>query len=115
MHELSIAVSILEVVEEEMQSHPGAQLEAVHLRLGPLSGVVKEALTSAYELAREQTPFPRSRLVFEETPLIIYCSRCQAERAPESVQELSCAVCGQPAAEVRGGRELEVAALELLE
>jgi hydrogenase nickel incorporation protein HypA/HybF len=88
-------------------------VEAVHLRIGPLSGVVKEALASAYELAREQTPFARSRLVFEDVPLVIYCGRCQAERAAESIQQLCCAECGEPAQDVRRGRELEIAALEL--
>lgn len=64
MHELSIAMSILDVVEEEMQKHAGSRLEAIHLRVGPFAGVVEEALVSAYELAREQTPYPSSRLVF---------------------------------------------------
>jgi len=115
MHELSIAMSILDAVEEEMQRHDGAQLEAVHLRVGPLSGVVKEALVSAYELAREQTPFARSRLVFEDAPLIVFCQRCQAERAVQSIQRLCCADCGDPSHDVRRGRELELAALELNE
>ena len=34
MHELSIAMSILDVVEEEMQQHQGAQVEAIHVRVG---------------------------------------------------------------------------------
>lgn len=66
MHELSIALSILDVAEEEMQRHPGAKLDIINLRLGKLSGVVKEALASAYELAREPSPFPLARLVIEE-------------------------------------------------
>ena len=74
MHELSIALSILEGVEEEMQRHADARLVAVHLRIGPLSGVVKEALMSAYELACEQTPFASSHLVFEETPIVVFCA-----------------------------------------
>jgi hydrogenase nickel incorporation protein HypA/HybF len=115
MHELSIALSILDVVGEEMARHEGARVEAIHVKLGPLSGVVKEALLSAYELAREQTPFENSRLVFEEIPVVVFCATCQAERPVHSLQQFCCAECNTPATEVLHGRELELAALELEE
>jgi hydrogenase nickel incorporation protein HypA/HybF len=60
MHELSIALSILDVATEEAARRSGRVL-AVHLKLGPLAGVVKEALLSAYDLAREGTPLGPSR------------------------------------------------------
>jgi hydrogenase nickel incorporation protein HypA/HybF len=115
MHELSIAMSILEVVEEEMQRHNGAKLEAIHVRLGPLSGVVKESLLSAYELAREPTTFSKARLVFEDCPIVMFCPNCQAERSVESLQRLCCTECDTPASKIVRGRELELAALELEE
>jgi len=43
MHELSIAMGIVEAATEEAQKR-GVQVSAVHLRLGALSGVVKDAL-----------------------------------------------------------------------
>lgn len=115
MHELSIVLSILEVAEEEANRHGGATVEAIHVRIGLLSGVVKEALESAYELAVEKTSFEHSRLIIEEVPIVIYCSKCQAERAVHSVQWFCCAECDTPASEVLRGRELELAALELAE
>lgn len=66
MHELSIALSIIEGAEEEAQRQGGARVCAVHLKLGPLSGVVKEALLFSYELACEGTSLEGSRLVIEE-------------------------------------------------
>jgi len=91
----------------------GGRVCAVHLRLGPLSGVVKEALLFSYELACEGTSLEGSSLVIEDVPLLIQCPQCQAERAPVSLQRLECAECGTPAAEVLHGKELEVSALEL--
>ena len=115
MHELSIAMSILDVVEEEMERHSGSRVEAIHVRVGELSGVVKDALLAAYELAREQTPFAGARLVFEEVPVLIYCAKCQAERPVHSVQNICCLECDTPATEILRGRELQLAALELEE
>jgi hydrogenase nickel incorporation protein HypA/HybF len=103
----------LEVTEEEAERRGGVQVEAVHLRLGPLSGVVKEALLGAWELASEQTPFEKSRLVIEEVPIAVFCSQCQTERPVRSIQQMCCAECGTPAADVVRGRELLVSALEL--
>ncbi len=66
MHELSIAMSIVELAEEEAERR-GVQVEAVHLKLGALSGVVKDALLSCYEMACEGTPLAGSRLLIEES------------------------------------------------
>ncbi len=115
MHELSIALSILDVAGEEVARRGGPQVEAIHLRLGLLSGVVKEALLSAFELAREATPFANSRLVVEEVPIVVFCSKCDAERPVRSMQEFCCAECDTPASKLIHGRELELAALELVE
>lgn len=56
MHELSIAVSLVEAAEEEAAKRGAAGVSAVHLRLGPLSGVQKESLLFSYDLATEGTP-----------------------------------------------------------
>jgi hydrogenase nickel incorporation protein HypA/HybF len=56
MHELSIAMSIVEGAAEEARRHPGERVAAVHLRLGELSGVVRDALLFSYDLACEGTP-----------------------------------------------------------
>jgi hydrogenase nickel incorporation protein HypA/HybF len=112
MHELSIALSILDVVAEEAERRAG-RVVAVHLKLGLLSGVVKEALTSAYELAREGTPLADTRLIVEDVPVVAYCPSCDAEQALASAWQLSCPACGTPTPEVRRGRELEVVALEI--
>lgn len=113
MHELSIALSIVDMATEEAERRGDVQVVAVHLRLGPLSGVVKEALLSSYAVACAGTVLDGSRLLIEETVAAIFCSRCQAERPLDSIQWLCCPVCNCPASEVVKGNELEVIALEI--
>ena len=112
MHELSIALSILDIAAEEAQRR-GVRVLGIHLKLGLLSGVVKEALLSAYELAREADPEGEARLVIEEVPVRAYCPTCQTTRPVVSVQELCCVECGTPTPQIVSGRELEVVALEI--
>ena len=112
MHELSVALSLIDAVEEEAQRHSG-RVQAVHLKLGPLSGVVKEALLSAFEIARAGTTVEGARLVIEEAPIVIYCPRCQARQPVASMQWFCCPACDTPASEVVQGKELELVALEM--
>lgn len=112
MHELSIALGIIDVAAEEAARH-GARVVTVHVQLGPLSGVVGPALQSAFELAREDTSLSDSRLVIEELPITVHCPTCDVPRQVVSIQELCCTVCGTFSADVLTGRELEVTTLEL--
>jgi hydrogenase nickel incorporation protein HypA/HybF len=112
MHELSIALSLVEIAEEEAE-RLGARVSAVHLRLGALSGVVKEALYSSYEMACADTPLRGSRLVIDEVPVVVYCADCDQQRPLESIQSFCCSSCGAPTLDVRQGREIELIALEV--
>jgi hydrogenase nickel incorporation protein HypA/HybF len=112
MHELSIALSILDLAAEEAERR-GGRVTAVHLKLGRLSGVVPEVLRSSYDLAREDTPLAAAELVIEEVPVVAWCPACAAERVVTAFPHLCCPACGGPTPEVVRGRELEVVALEI--
>src|ERR1700730_11789440 len=99
MHELSIAMSILELAQEESDLR-GVQVTAVHLKLGALSGIVKEALLGSFEMACEDTPLKGARLLVEEVPVLIFCGQCQKRQPVSSVQLFCCAECGTPSAEI---------------
>ena len=113
MHELSIALSIVRTACDETVRHGGGSVVAVHIKLGALSGVVREALLSAYELARADSQLAESELVIEEVPVQLYCDHCRRATPARSLQSLTCSCCGAASAKVVAGRELEITALEL--
>lgn len=113
MHELSIAMSIIEIADEEAERRSLSEIRAVHLKLGALSGVVEEALLSAYELAREGSLVENARLVIQKVPIVIYCRACDCESAAESIQHLCCCRCGELSGDVVSGREMELVGLEV--
>jgi hydrogenase nickel incorporation protein HypA/HybF len=114
VHELSIAMSIVDLAQEEA-ARRGAKVTAVHLKLGALAGIVKTALVSSYEMACMDTSLQGSQLIVEEVPVVVYCSQCKMRRPLSSIQLFSCAECGAPTSEVVQGKELEVVALEIEE
>ena len=112
MHELSIATSIVEMAEKEARTR-GVRVRKIFLKIGPLSGVVKEALAPAFEMAVEGTSLEGAGLVIEDVPLIAYCPTCRANVDIDPVQWFCCPVCSTPTPDVVQGTELEVTALEV--
>lgn len=110
MHELSIAYNLIEIAAAEAGNR---HVEAVNLRIGALSGVVKEALLFAYEIAAAGTPLAGSRLQIEEVPVEVYCAACGHTTSLDSLQAFRCAHCGAPTADIRQGKELEIVSLEV--
>ncbi len=115
MHELSIAASIVESVSEAAAAYPGARVKEVRLRVGALASVVEDALRFCWELATEETPLRGAALAIETLPVILHCEDCGAESAIETVQSFRCPRCGALAADLRQGREMEIASIELEE
>jgi hydrogenase nickel incorporation protein HypA/HybF len=112
MHELSIAMSIVDMTQEEAERRD-VKVDAVHLELGPLSGVVAEALLFSYEMACGGTRLEGSRLVIKEVPIEVYCPACKTQRILTSMQWFCCPECGTPTADVIHGKELVITALEV--
>jgi hydrogenase nickel incorporation protein HypA/HybF len=113
MHELSIALSIVDGVLEEAERRGLGPVETVHLRVGRLSGVDKDALLFSYRVACENTALADSRLVIDEVDVLIHCPKCLAERATQSFPLLVCDECGSLADNVVHGEELEICSLEV--
>jgi hydrogenase nickel incorporation protein HypA/HybF len=115
VHELSIAMSILEMAEDEAERRGGVRIDAIYLKLGALSGVVEDALQSSYEIASYGSALNGSRLLIENVPVTVYCPNCCMERQLKTIQNFSCPDCGVLTPQVVHGRELEVTALEISE
>lgn len=113
MHELSIATSLISAADEAARAAGAVRVERLHLRLGALSGVVREALEFAYEFAAEGTLLEGSELVVEELPVVVFCSNCEAERELEAITRFRCPVCDTPTGDVRQGREIEISHLDV--
>jgi hydrogenase nickel incorporation protein HypA/HybF len=113
MHELSIALSIVDGALEELQRRGATEASAIHLRLGRLAGIDKEALQFSYGVACQETRLAGSRLVIEDVDVAIFCPVCNSERLTCSFPVVRCANCGALAERVVRGEELEIRAMEI--
>lgn len=113
MHELSIAYSIVSQAAQAAERLSIARVVAVRVAVGALSGVSGDALLFSYDLATEGTALAGSRLEIRNVPVALHCPTCDCDVELPDVQHFRCPVCGTPSADVRGGRELEIEALEV--
>ncbi|MFC9324316.1 hydrogenase maturation nickel metallochaperone HypA [Kitasatospora sp. NPDC057015] len=108
MHEMSIAMAVVEQVEEAAGSTGETAVEAVHLQVGELAGVVPDALAFCFELACAGTVLEGAELVAETVPARARCAPCAAEWPVGMPPDLVCPRCGGTQAELLAGRELQI-------
>jgi hydrogenase nickel incorporation protein HypA/HybF len=113
MHELSIAVRLVEAAEEAAAGAGATRVRRVSVAVGALSGVVPGALLFAYDVAASGTLLEGSELVIDEMPASVYCAACDLESVLVDVLDRHCPRCGAWKVELRGGRELDIMSLEV--
>ena len=119
MHELSIVQSLIEVVETELLAATPAHLPPprvlkLNVKIGGLSGVVPEALQSAFSTARLHSSVSSAALSIQFCPVVVWCDACGDERTlPDPPQRFRCPVCDAATPKILSGRELELSSIEV--
>lgn len=113
MHELSIALSLVEVAEEAARKAEAERVTTVRLEIGKLSGVHADALRFGYEVAVRGTLLEGSELVIEEIAAAVACPACGETSEVEALWPLLCPRCEEPCASLVRGKELHILDLEV--
>lgn len=113
MHEMSLAMAMVEQVEEAAAGHGHQTASALRVRVGELAGVVPESLHFCFELACAGTVLDGAELTLEPVPGRARCAACGAGWATGMPPRLSCSHCGGAGTgvELVAGRELQVVAV----
>jgi hydrogenase nickel incorporation protein HypA/HybF len=112
MHEVSIMTEAVRMAAETARAAGAARVTRVRLRVGALSSALPEALRFAWDVVCRGTLAEGARLEIESVSAACWCATCRAEFAcKDFVNE--CPACHNVSGELRRGRELEIAAVEL--
>lgn len=112
MHEMSIAQSILDIVDEYMTKENGGRLLEVAVEVGELTAVVPDSLSFCYEALVENSPYQDSKIRINIIPLTGTCSNCSKSFKIKNFEFL-CPACQSPGISVEGGQELRISHLEV--
>ena len=113
MHELSIALSLVEAAERAASRARAERVNYLRVEVGAMAGVVPEALRFGYDVATQGTLLEGSELRIERTPVVVFCDTCEAERTLPQLHAFRCPVCSAPAAKIVRGKELEILDMEI--
>ncbi|WP_432250661.1 hydrogenase maturation nickel metallochaperone HypA [Streptomyces sanyensis] len=109
MHEMSLALAVVDQVEEAARSHGAESVASVRLHVGELAGVVPDALSFCFGLACAGTVLEGAELIAETVPGRARCTPCGGEWGVGMPPDLCCPACGTPAEDLLSGRELRIA------
>lgn len=112
MHEVSIMAEAVRMAAESARAAGARRITAVRLRVGRLSGAVPEAMEFAWDVVRRDTMAAEATLTLESVAPMSWCAKCQTEfECKDFFSE--CPRCHEPSDELRRGRELEIASVEI--
>jgi hydrogenase nickel incorporation protein HypA/HybF len=113
MHELSIAMSIIEIVEDYSNRESATNVLEVELEIGKLSGIDYDSLTFALEATIKNTKFENTRFVIDQVQAKARCINCNIEFEIEYLFS-ACPECKNFGIKVIQGQELRVKTLKVI-
>lgn len=111
MHELSIAMSIVEIAEENARNANTSVINEIELDIGTQSGVVLEALEFAMQSAVQGTMLEKAKVKINLIQAKAVCVSCQHKFIVEDIFD-PCPECDNPFCEIIQGKELRVKSLK---
>jgi hydrogenase nickel incorporation protein HypA/HybF len=113
MHELPVTQSILDIVLRHANQAGAAQVLAINLVIGGLTGFVDDSIQFYFDFLSKDTAAEGAQLHFERIVPRAQCHVCQAEYVPPNSRLWTCPECGALGGEVIAGREFYVASIEI--
>lgn len=76
MHEMSIAMQILDIAMKEAKVNNAQKVLSIKIRAGELRGIVSDLLTNCFDIISKGTMAEEASISVEELPLEAQCSTC---------------------------------------
>ncbi len=112
MHEMALATSVLQIVEDTARRHGAERVSAVRLEIGGLSHVESEALRFSFDVVTRDSLADGARLEIVVTAGTAWCMRCSGSVALERLGD-PCPCFGSYQLQVTGGDEMRVKDIEI--
>ncbi len=113
MHELSIAIGIVKIAEDETAKAKAKQVTKIELEIGVLSGIELESLNFVWESAVKNTVLEFAKKEIDIIKGIGKCLDCDTEFEMKYVYD-TCPKCKSNFKGILKGKELRVKAIEVI-
>ncbi len=112
MHEVSIAQSIISIVEKSVPENNTKKVTSVYLSIGRLSGIEIDALKFAFSIIKKDTILKDAEMVVETINGKAVCNDC-GNNFELSEYANPCPKCSSFSLKIIQGKEMNVTHIEL--
>lgn len=112
MHEMSLAVALIDQVEQIVEKEEASVVIKLKVSIGDLSGVEEEAFKLCFPSAAEGSSAEGAYLEIEHIPLVVKCRECGRKTNPE-IPFIECGACHSPNVKIVEGRDFLISSVEL--
>jgi hydrogenase nickel incorporation protein HypA/HybF len=112
MHEMALAESIIQIVEDTARTHGASRVSAVTVEVGQLAGVELDALRFCFDAVSRGSAAEGARLEVVQPDGQAWCLPCARIVTIAAAGE-PCPHCGSYQLQVTGGTELKVKDIEI--
>ena len=110
MHELSIAISIVDTVIKQAAMASANRVSEVELEIGVLSGIEYESLEFALGVAAKDTILEETLFRIKRVEAVAECPECEHLYTPDGMFS-HCPECNKPGIRLIRGTELQIKSL----
>lgn len=107
MHELSIAMNIVEIARQNAIENQGRTIKEIEIEVGDLSGVIHDSLEFAMEMTVKNSILEKSEIIIKKVAAKAKCKDCDAEFELND-HYFPCPECGSYYHHLLKGNELSV-------
>ncbi len=117
MHELSVALEVLDIAEREARKAGARGVREIRLRVGDLAGVETGSLLFSFDAVKGEKELTReANLTVVRVPVKVRCTPCDDTFTAEGRAPLvTCPRCGGFETHLLEGRELSILDLEVID
>ncbi len=112
MHEMSVTMSLLDLVLDEASKAGASKITGVNIVLGEMTGIIDHYVQANFELLSQNTLAEGAELSFQNMPRQARCRNCAHLFQPTDL-EWACPGCQSSEIEITGGSELYVESIEV--
>jgi hydrogenase nickel incorporation protein HypA/HybF len=112
MHELSIALGIVKIAEEESRKAKARSVKSIELEIGSMAGIEMDSLDFAWPIAVKDTVLEHASREIDLISAKAKCLECQTDYDLKHIFD-ACPSCNSYFKDIYQGKELRVKALEV--
>lgn len=114
MHEVSIALGMVDELERIARENNATKITLVRLKIGRMSGIVVDSLKFAFDAVKLEHPIMSSaEILIDEVSLTYQCNDCSTTFRADDIYFPKCGNCDSNNLEIISGEEQHIENVEV--